>query len=85
MSQVLSPSEEKLATQFLDLKTPYDLAELLEVDYKKLYFYAHIAHGEKKYHSFTIPKKSGGIRQIQSPAIGLRILQRKLNQVFRYV
>lgn len=53
-----------------------ELADLLEVELPTLTFFA-FSHG-KRYRSFTIPKKSGGLRTIKAPTGGLLEMQRKL-------
>jgi RNA-directed DNA polymerase len=85
VSVTLTASDEKLDEQFRNLKTPRDLAALLDIKYSHLTYHAYIAKGDKRYHTFTIRKKSGGVRQIQSPSVGLRIIQRKLNQILKYI
>jgi RNA-directed DNA polymerase len=74
----LTSSDEVLRTQFLALKTPEELAQLLEVPDQTLRFYLY---KNKKYHQFAINKSSGKIRLISAPATRLKLIQRKLSQV----
>ena len=39
----------------------------------------------KKYTIFTVPKKSGGVREIRAPVSEIKIIQQKLNLVLRIV
>ena len=67
---------------FYSLTTPRDVAELLEVvDYGKLVYHLYKVPDSEKYKVFTIPKKSGGEREITSPVTALKIIQQKLNEV----
>lgn len=72
---------EELARKFQALKSPRDVAELLEVPYNTLIYYIYRESEEYRYTTFKIPKKSGGCRTIQSPHNSLAIIQRKLSQV----
>jgi len=67
--------------RFLNLKSPQELADLLEVEYKVLVYYLYNLADEEKYFSFSIPKKSGGFREIRSPHPVLKDLQQKLNEI----
>jgi RNA-directed DNA polymerase len=71
-----------LRQHFLDLKTRDDVASLLEVSSKQLRFYLYKA---KSYKTFTLAKRTGGVRVVYSPANALKIIQRKLNQVLHAV
>jgi RNA-directed DNA polymerase len=82
MSLKLTSNDQVLAAQFLKIRTPDQLAALLEITPKELGFYLHVA---KKYQQFEIRKRSGGTRTISSPANALKIIQRKLNQVLHAV
>jgi len=59
-----------------DCETRRDLAELLGVDVATLTYFAY-ARG-KRYKTFTLPKKRGGVRTISAPVKGLVQIQRKL-------
>ncbi|MBI4783945.1 MAG: RNA-directed DNA polymerase [Oscillatoriophycideae cyanobacterium NC_groundwater_1537_Pr4_S-0.65um_50_18] len=79
LSLLLERSCEDLCEDFHSLKTPRDVAALLDVPYKR--FVYHLYKEENRYTSFEIPKKSGDRRTISAPVIGLKIIQRKLSQV----
>ncbi len=82
MGTTLSADESILAANFAKLKTFNDVAVLLEVTTRKLGFYLHRSNN---YKVFTLNKRSGGQRVISSPVTGIRIIQRKLNQVLHAV
>ncbi len=81
----LSDSPEILREKFYSLKKPMDIADLLEIPYSRLIYHTYIVYPERRYKTFEIRKKSGGIRQISTPITALKILQRKLNQVLKAV
>lgn len=81
LSLILFKSCDELKQEFLDLETPRQLAELLEVPYSLLVYHIYKVPDDKKYVEFLIPKKSGGYRKISSPSTALKIIQRKLSQV----
>ncbi len=80
-SLILYKSCDQLKKNFLDLQTPRDVAELLEVPYKHLAYYLYQVPEDYKYSCFDIKKRSGGYRSICSPCASLGIIQRKLSQV----
>ncbi len=59
------------------------MARLLEVPYSILVYHARTSRSELRYESFQIPKRTGGFRPILAPATALKILQRKLNEIFQ--
>jgi RNA-directed DNA polymerase len=71
----------ELEHTFLSLKTPRDIASLLEVSYDRLVYHLYKVPEDGRYLNFAIPKKSGGARTISAPKTALKILQRKLSQV----
>jgi RNA-directed DNA polymerase len=81
VSLVLSSSGEELREQFFALRSPRDIARLLEVDYSVLVYHLYKVRSSKKYTVFPVRKKSGGYRQISAPVTALKIIQQKLNQV----
>jgi RNA-directed DNA polymerase len=85
MSLVLSASGDELRRKFFALQTPQDVAELLEIDYSRLVYHLYIVPDSRRYTTFEIPKKSGGVRRISAPATALKIIQQKLNQVLQQV
>lgn len=66
-----------------------DLAELLGYKPKSLAYILYKIKDEDKYTEFSIPKKSGGVRQIKAPVDQLKKLQRRLadllNQCFEEI
>jgi len=55
-----------------------DVARLLAIAPRNLSYLIYKQSDQLKYSDFTIPKRSGGIRNISAPAGGLKILQRRL-------
>ena len=78
----LNYDDETLRKAFVSLTTRETVAYLLDVTPKLLRFYLYKA---QVYRSFDIPKRSGGMRRISSPANALTIIQKKLDQVFHAV
>ncbi len=85
VSLVLTRSPKDLRREFLALKSPRELAKLLEVKYSQLIYHLYKVPAEEKYVTFEVPKKSGGHRRISAPAKSLKIIQRKLGQVLASV
>jgi RNA-directed DNA polymerase len=87
--QSLKPYLEKkcdeLITKFYALRSARDLAKLLEISYGDLVYYLYVIPYEDRYANFKIPKKTGGIRNISTPATSLKLIQKKLNQVLQCV
>jgi len=81
----LNLSEEELKERFYQLKTRENIAELLQISDYQLRYHLYIYPREKAYATFQIPKKSGGSRLISAPKTPLKIIQHKLNQVFKSV
>ncbi|HNM36914.1 MAG TPA: reverse transcriptase domain-containing protein, partial [Anaerolineales bacterium] len=82
MSTDLDPAE--LKQKFYSLRTFEDLASLLDVPKNKLYYYTYKSKKDH-YKSFSIPKKTWGVRKIYAPSTPLKIIQHKLNQVLQAV
>jgi RNA-directed DNA polymerase len=82
---LLQESPEGLGEKFYALKTPGDVANLLNVSYPRLVYHIYLVTPSRRYKTFEIPKKSGGTRQISTPITALKILQWKLNQVLQAV
>lgn len=59
----------------------FELASLLGYESRNLAFILYKIPDEKKYKTFTIPKKQGGVRTIQAPCDKLKKLQRKLSEL----
>lgn len=85
MKKELAVSPEELKIKFEKLKTLDDLADLLEIPKSKLYYYAYKCKLDNHYKRIDIPKKYGGIRRIYAPSSPLKLIQKKLNQVFQAV
>lgn len=80
----LQANKQDIKKQLRKLQTRQDVADLLEVP---IAFLTHILHNAKErdqYKSFEIPKKSGGVREIDSPTKNIKILQGKLNYALRF-
>jgi RNA-directed DNA polymerase len=84
-NDLLHQSCEELQKKFYELKTGQDLSRLLNLPYGHFVFHIYRRRDESKYIRFEIPKKSGGNREILSPIKSLKIIQRKLSQVFNSV
>lgn len=82
MTTRLSDNDATLVAKFRNLSTFRDVAILLDVNPRTLAF--HISRNNS-YKTFLLSKRGGGTRQISSPVSGLRLVQRKLNQVLRAV
>jgi RNA-directed DNA polymerase len=85
MSIELIATPEELRSQFTLLETIEDVATMLDVELSSLCYHTQIAKSSSQYKSFTIPKKSGGVRTIEAPISALKIIQWKLNQVLQAV
>jgi len=83
MDLALKRDPDELATAFLSLRSPRELAELLEVPYKVLAYHLYGTPESQKYGSFEIPKKTGGTRKICAPVTRIKILQAKLNFILQ--
>ncbi|WP_223619991.1 reverse transcriptase domain-containing protein [Lysobacter sp. ESA13C] len=69
------------ALAFLNLKTRADLAGWLGLTDRKLCYLLYALDASKKYTSFQIAKKKGGVRTIDAPHPALKYIQRKLMHV----
>lgn len=82
----LSPKLKKTVDEaydlFLSLEKGRDVADLLEIPYGQLLFLLYTIPDNKKYTSFQILKKNGGVRTIQKPCKGINIIQKKLKPLF---
>ena len=85
MSFYLNNSPDQLRAQFLALKQPEDVAELLEVKYLDLNYWIYRTPEQRRYSTFYMPKRNGTSRRIDAPNTNIKILQQKLNQVLQSV
>ena len=82
----------EIRNRIIAIKTVEDLAELLndikkdefgtsryEITDKQLKFYSSDKYASKRYRTFHIRKKSGGLREIKAPCYQLNIILRILN------
>lgn len=81
----LKENNDYLVKGFFSLRSPKDVAELLEIPYKILNYHLYINHPSQQYTFFTIPKKSGGSREICAPNTTIKIIQKKLNKILQEV
>lgn len=83
--QLLStpPSEQRQA--FLSLKTPREVARLLNYRYSALVYHLYKTPDTKKYTVFEIPKKLGGMRTVTAPNPALKYIQRRLALILQNV
>jgi RNA-directed DNA polymerase len=78
---LLTPEQKDQAQAFLSLKTPRDIAKLLDLEYGRLVYHLYKVPEEAKYKTFELPKKSGGTREINSPITAIKLIQQKLSEV----
>ncbi|MEI6767120.1 MAG: reverse transcriptase domain-containing protein [Bacteroidota bacterium] len=69
------------AIDFLKIATPIELCRLLHIRYSILLKLM----SSNGYRCFTIPKKDGGIREIESPGKRLKTVQQNLNYYLRMI
>ncbi|MGA2516203.1 MAG: reverse transcriptase domain-containing protein [Thermodesulfobacteriota bacterium] len=81
VSVTLSDDGAQLKSKFLSLKTPQDIATLLDVPYNRLIYHLYRKPPADRYTTFTIGKNNGELRTILAPISSLKIIQRKLKQV----
>jgi RNA-directed DNA polymerase len=79
-SLALTDPPAELRKRFLALKTRSDVALFLDVSVQQLTYHLFIVKDTERYAKFNIAKKSGGLREIRSPAKALKLIQKKLNQ-----
>lgn len=85
MNLKLTKSEEDILKLFWSLKSKYHVAALLEISYSTIVYLLYRRDRPVGYTSFSIRKKSGGVREIHAPISSLKILQRKLSYIFYLV
>lgn len=77
----LTRTEPEIRDKFSAVKSTRDISDLLEVKHSVLMFHVFKFPPSRKYTTFTIPKKSGGVREIRAPISQIKIIQQKLNEV----
>lgn len=71
--------------KFCDIQSRNELADFLKIPRKKLSYILYVVTPEKCYHTFEIPKKSGGTRTIDAPNSDLKYVQKMLaNALYAY-
>ena len=81
----LTRHDSDLLARFRTLRVSADVADLLEVPPRYLRKVLRTRGDRGRYTTFTVSKRSGGVRQIASPPQALRILQEKLNYILQLV
>ncbi|GIO99028.1 hypothetical protein J14TS5_41140 [Paenibacillus lautus] len=79
----LMANDQSLISSFKSLQSFRDVCNLLEVTPTHLRYILFEKTPSQYYTFFTISKKSGGIREIIAPNGALKILQEKLNKIFK--
>ncbi len=72
-------SEKTVLQLFQAATSRSDVAALLDIKVKDLTYLLYVMKAEDKYKKFDIPKRSGGIREINAPIKKIKSLQRKLD------
>lgn len=78
-------TNEEIIKQFFLLQTREDVSKLLGIKDSSLRYFLYGIRPDNMYTTFTIPKKSGGVRKISSPDKRLKQIQRKLLRVLKLV
>lgn len=79
----MGPSHLSQSAQaFLSLASRADLAQWLGLTDRQLRYLLYVLPQEKKYKTFKIAKKNGGVRIIDAPLEGLKAIQRRLMRAF---
>lgn len=68
---------------FENITTLEDLSRVLRIPSKKIAYILYVRRIENLYTSFTIPKKSGGTRSINSPSTELKEIQKNIDRLLR--
>lgn len=64
--------------KIIEINSRQDLADLLNISLQKLTYILYAKHPDQYYQSFTIPKKTGGVRTIDASTGDLKSVQKKL-------
>lgn len=75
-------TDAEISERFASLHTLEDVANLLEIPPTYLRTILYTRGDRARYHRFSIPKRTGGSRELESPPPALKLLQQKLNRVF---
>lgn len=71
--------------KFCDIQSRNELADYIKVPRQKLTYLLYVLKPENCYHTFEIPKKSGGTRTINAPNNELKYVQKMLaNALYSY-
>ena len=73
----MTPSKTTLE-RFQAATSRADLAALLDIEHKDLTYLLYVKKDADKYSTFSIPKKSGGLREISAPIKQIKSLQRRV-------
>ena len=68
---------------FENITTLEDLSRVIRIPSKKITYILYVRRIENLYTSFTIPKKSGGTRSINSPSTELKEIQKNIDRLLR--
>ncbi|MEL6628713.1 MAG: reverse transcriptase family protein [Bacteroidota bacterium] len=71
----------KLKKAFLSIRSVNDLCRLLKIDKRRLM----LMKNQPRYRSFSVPKKGGGERHIETPSPALKKVQTHLNRFLQAV
>jgi RNA-directed DNA polymerase len=74
----LAATDDEISDKVRSLRTAQDVASLLEVPYQTLVWHLYRFLDARKYRTKIIRKRTGGIRELRIPNVGLSILQQKL-------
>lgn len=83
LSVTLSKTLDESLALMSQLKSSRDVAELLEIPEGQLLYLLYRKPIIQKYRTFEIPKKTGGVRLINSPIGGVNILLSKLQEILQ--
>jgi RNA-directed DNA polymerase len=77
----LKRPHKEIPLTFISMKDRRDVVDILEIDKEVLNYYIHRIPENKRYVSFEISKRNGGVRKISAPIDGLKIIQKKLSDI----
>ncbi|MCI4670808.1 MAG: reverse transcriptase family protein [Bacteroidia bacterium] len=81
MNQKTKARQLKLRKAFLGIRHVNDLCRLLKIDKRRLM----LVKSQPRYKAFSIPKKGGGERHIETPSPALKKIQSALNRFLQAV